>query len=188
MPDVPTLNGVLLAAPVLDRALDSIVPARLAITWTPDLARLSLRGDVAALGTAFGIALPAGPGRTATAGGRTALWLGPDEWLLLAPSGSLDPKAAVERGAAVDISHRQVGLILGGRDAADALATGCPLDLHPTVFPPGTCTRTVFGKAEVVLWRTDALRFHLEVARSFAGYVHARLTGAARELAAGSTP
>ena len=188
MPDVPTLDGVLLAAPVLDRALDSIVPARLAITWVPDLARLLLRGDVAALGAAFGIALPASPGRAAMAEGCTALWLGPDEWLLLAPPGSLDPKTAVEGGAVVDISHRQVGLVLEGRDAADALATGCPLDLHPAVFPPGTCTRTVFGKAEVVLWRTDATRFHVEVARSFAGYVHARLTGAALELAAASAP
>lgn len=180
MPDVPTLAGVLLDA----QALDRVVPARLAITWAPDLARLSLRGDTVALGVAFGIELPARPGATAVARGRTALWLGPDEWLLLAPLSSLDPRINVGAGAVVDIGHRQVGLILEGPDAADALVTGCPLDLHPTVFTPGTCTRTVFGKAEVVLWRTAAHRFHVEVARSFAAYVHARLTGAARELAA----
>ena len=180
MPDVPTLDGVLLDAPVLDR----VIPVRLAITWAPDLARLLLRGDAVALGAAFGIELPARLGETAVAGGRTALWLGPDEWLLLAPLSSLDPRINVGAGAVVDIGHRQVSLILEGPDAADALATGCPLDLHATVFTPGTCTRTVFGKSEVVLWRTGAHRFHIEVAHSFAAYVHARLTGAARELEA----
>lgn len=184
MPDVPTMDGVLLAVPILPRALDSIAPVNLAITLVPDLARLSLRGDAIELGATFNIELPARPGRTAVTGGRTALWLGPDEWLLLAQPGSLDPKIGVGMGAVVDIGHRQVGLIVEGPDAADALATGCPLDLHLTVFAPGTCTRTVFGKAEVVLWRTGAHRFHVEIARSFAAYVHARLTGAARELAA----
>jgi sarcosine oxidase subunit gamma len=33
------------------------------------------------------------------------------------------------------------------------------------------CTRTVFAKAEIVLWRTSAEVFHLEVWRSFATYV-----------------
>lgn len=180
MPDVPALDGVLLDAPVSDR----ITPVRLTITWAPDSARLLLRGDKVALGAAFGIELPARPGSMAAAGERTALWLGPDEWLLLAQPGSLDPRTGVGGGAVVNISHRQVGLVLEGSDAAEALATGCPLDLHSTVFAPGTCTRTVFGKAEIVLWRTGAHRFHVEVARSFAAYVHARLTGAARELEA----
>ena len=183
MPDVPTLdNVVLVAAPTLGHTLDSIAPARLTITSVPDLARLSLRGDAAALGAAFGIRLPDRPGCTAVAGDRSALWLGPDEWLLLGPLGSLDAKTEAIAAAVVDISHRQVGLVLAGPDAAEALATGCPRDLHPAVFPPGACTRTVFGKAEIILWRTGALRFHVEVARSFAGYVHSRLALAAQEL------
>lgn len=148
------------------------------------MARLSLRGDPAALGAAFGIALPVQPCRAATAGGRTALWLGPDEWLLLAPPGTLDTGAAVEGGAVVDVSHRQVGLRLHGPAVADALAAGCPLDLHHKAFPPGMCTRTVFGKAEVVLWRVGADEFHLEVWRSFRGYVQALLDQAMRDAAA----
>ena len=180
MPDVPTLDGVLLDAPVLDRA----TPAQLAITWAPAVARMSLRGDAAALGAELHVALPARPGGVTVAGDRTALWLGPDEWLLLAPLNSLDPRISVGAGAVVDISHRHVGLVLEGDDAAVALATGCPLDLHPSVFAPGTCTRTVFGKAEIVLWRRDAAHFHIEVWRSFAGYVRDRLDLAARELAA----
>jgi sarcosine oxidase subunit gamma len=47
------------------------------------------------------------------------------------------------------------------------------------------CTRTVFAKAEVVLWRTGADAFHVEVWRSFAPYVLGLLEEAAREYVAG---
>ena len=56
------------------------------------------------------------------------------------------------------------------------------LDLHPVAFPVGMCTRTVFGKAEIVLWRTEAEAYHIEVARSFAPYVWACLEEARREF------
>jgi sarcosine oxidase subunit gamma len=41
------------------------------------------------------------------------------------------------------------------------------------------CTRTVLAKADIVLWRTREAAFHLEVWRSFGGYV----TGLLREIA-----
>jgi sarcosine oxidase subunit gamma len=44
------------------------------------------------------------------------------------------------------------------------------------------CTRTVLGKAEVLLWRTDAQAFRLEVWRSFAPYVAQFLGEASRGI------
>ena len=55
--------------------------------------------------------------------------------------------------------------------AADVLSAGCPLDLDLDEFQVGMCTRTLFGKAEVVIWRTATSSFRLEVWRSFAAYV-----------------
>lgn len=176
MPDT-----VLLQRPPVRTPLDALkpisTPGRLVVTPAPARARLVLRGNVAALGTAFGLVLPVTPCRAVLDGDRAALWLGPDEWLLLAPSlEAVDvPDAAV-----VDVSHRQVGLVVEGAGAANLLSAGNPLDLHPSAFPPGMCTRTVFGKAEIILWRTDADRFHVEVWRSFAAYVHEYLSTAAR--------
>ena len=43
------------------------------------------------------------------------------------------------------------------------------------------CTRTVFVKAEIVLWRTAADVFRLEVWRSFTDYVARYLAEVARE-------
>ena len=147
------------------------------------LTRRLLRGDAAGLGAAFGIDLPAGPCR-ASAGvdDRSALWLGPDEWLLLAPLGTEWPDWDNESGAAVDIGHRQVALLLRGAHVEDVLAIGCPLDLSLRAFPVGSCTRTVFGKAEIVLWRRDEDAFHIEVWRSMSAYVRGLLEISLRDV------
>ena len=47
--------------------------------------RLVYRGPPGHLAGAFAVALPAEPCRSAVAGEEAALWLGPDEWLLIAP-------------------------------------------------------------------------------------------------------
>jgi sarcosine oxidase subunit gamma len=158
----------------------------------PAATRFVFRGGSAArlaAGTAFGLALPGNACTAAMQTGRAALWLGPDEHLLLAPSDDTATLGAALATALsgfphslVDVSHRQVGLELRGADSAWLLNAGCPLDLHPSAFPVGMCTRTVFLKAEIVLWRTGADSFHLEVWRSFTDYVVGVLNEVAREL------
>lgn len=124
--------------------------------------------------------LPVEPCRSNTVGARSALWLGPDEWLLLVPNAEaeiakLAAGFASEAYAAVDVSHRQLALRVVGPDAADVLNGSVPLDLSLAAFPPGMCTRTICEKAEIVLWRISAETWHIEVARSFAPYVRALL-------------
>jgi sarcosine oxidase, subunit gamma len=158
----------------------------------PGAARYILRGSSAvraAAEQAFGLAVPATPCRAAAAGERAALWLGPDEWLLIAGEQAGEATAAMLRAALaglphslVDVSHRQVALELSGPDAPALLAAGCPLDLDPGAFPVGMCTRTMLAKAEIVLWRNAPDTFRVEVWRSFAAYVSAFLTEAARGI------
>lgn len=144
-------------------------------------ARFILQGERAArdaAGRAFGTALPEEACRAHADGERAALWLGPDEQLLLAPAAEAG-RIQAELGEAllglahslVEVSQRQVALALTGPRSRDLIASGCPLDLDPDSFPVGMCVRTLFAKAEVVLWRRSAEEYHLEVARSFAGYV-----------------
>jgi sarcosine oxidase subunit gamma len=147
----------------------------------PPLSRLIFRGDDAARAAAsraFGLELPATACRAATDGIRAALWLGPDEQLLLAPDGqagaievSMSQALGGQASSLVDVSHRQVGIGIHGPRAQWLLEAQCPLPLDPRSFPPGMCTRTVFGKAEIVLWRPTTDVFRLEVWRSFATYV-----------------
>ncbi len=117
-----------------------------------------------------------------------ALWLGPDEQLLLAPDGAdiaaqLAPALRELPHSLVDVSHRQTALQVSGPHATVLLNAGCPLDLDLAAFPVGMCTRTVLAKSEIVLWRTSEHVFHLDVWRSFAAYVSGFLAEAARETA-----
>jgi sarcosine oxidase subunit gamma len=165
------------------------------VTVLPPQTRFIVRGVAAvpAMDSAFGVELPRQPCRAAQSETRAALWLGPDEWLLLAGDGEHDAielyltsATAVIPGSAVDISDRQVAIALAGPRATDALATFMPLDLDLAAFPVGMCTRTIFGKAEIVLWRRAPHEFHIEVWRSFAPYVLACLDEALLEFQAAS--
>jgi sarcosine oxidase subunit gamma len=142
-------------------------------------ARHTLRAGEAVLpriADALGFTLPQTACRSASLSERHALWLGPDEWLLLcATDDALGDELAValagQPHSLVEVSCRQTALIVSGSRAVELISAGCPLDLGLGAFPVGMCTRTLFGKAEIVLWRTGEAQFHIEVWRSFAGYV-----------------
>jgi len=143
--------------------------------------RFVFRGTPKALGGTFPLPLPDQPCRSTNEAGCAALWLGPDEWLLIAPPGTrIAPEGSL--ASCVDVSHRNCGLVIAGPRGANLLNAGCPLDLDVSTFPQGMVTRTLFGKAEIVLWRTAADTFHLDLWRSFASYVTGLLNEASRDL------
>ncbi len=155
--------------------------------------KLLLRGDAEVRdrsASVLGFALPADPLRATVGAGAEALWLGPDEWLLLVPAGAVEAVAqalGAELGglhhALVPVSHRLVGIAIDGPHATAILGAGCPLDLHPRVFGPGAVTRTLLGKAEIILHRPEGgSGFRLYLARSFAPYIWAWLEAAACEF------
>ena len=113
--------------------------------------------------------------------------LGPDEWLVSSDAHTPHELEAELRagGVAVDVSAQRTGLRLAGPLVRELLALGCSLDLHPSVFPPGTCAQTTVGQVGVVLIaaRTDiGDAFHLLVRPSFAGHLAAWLLDAAIEF------
>lgn len=156
------------------------------LSVVPPLARIVVRADrnsVKALGDMVGVELPMVPCRGNKHHDRIALWLGPDEWLVMADEDAELP-AAYPGASIVGVSHAMTGIAVSGSRAAWAINAFCALDLHLFAFPVGMCTRTVFGKAEIVLWRTVGEDFRIEVARSFAPYVWACLEEARREFLA----
>jgi sarcosine oxidase, subunit gamma len=163
---------------------------RFTLSEAPPAARFILRGGEAvrvACGMAFGAEPPSRLGPAAESEGRAALWLGPDEWLLIADGADAAHIGAVLESvlegtahSLVDVSHRQIGLIASGPAAARVVNAGCPLDLDLKAFPVGFATRTVFDKVEIVFWRRAETAFHVEIWRSFASYLAGSLAEAAR--------
>jgi sarcosine oxidase, subunit gamma len=159
----------------------------------PPAQRFILQGDArarAAAAPAWGVEFAETPCLAVEANSRATLWLGPDEHLLLGadPQSQAAAIAALEHAlngiphALVDVSHRQFGIEVSGPHATTILNGACPLDLDLREFPVHMCTRTVLAKAEIVLWRTRTDAFHLEVWRSFGGYVGALLREIALEF------
>jgi len=151
--------------------------------------RISLRApeaSVAALSKALGVTLPTKPKTSVTKAGRTALWLGPDEWLVIDEAGN-DPLADCAKvsalHSAVGISHRNIAISVAGAGAAATINAGCPQDLSLEAFPVGAASRTILGKAEIVLLRTAPDAFRVECWRSFSDYVFTFLSEGSRDAA-----
>ena len=133
---------------------------------------------VEAVAAVAGLRLPAEPNTVARGERYDALWLGPDEWLLRsvepAPAGGLHARLssalAGADAAAVDVGSGYSVLEISGAQAREALARGCPLDLHPRVFKTGQCAQSHFFKTAIVLAPTGDERMDLVVRRSFADY------------------
>ncbi len=174
------------AHPLLALSANSAQCTEVTLSTIPPLTRIVVRAELSsikALGDLIGVGLPVEVCRSSRSDDRAALWLGPDEWLVLADQGAELP-VAHPAGSIVDVSHAMTGIAVAGSRAAWAINAFCALDLHPVAFPVRMCTRTVFGKAEIVLWRTATETFRIEVARSFAPYVWACLEEARREFLA----
>ena len=179
------------SVPRRDGVLIGRLTASPAVTVTPggQASRISLRAPEksrAALSRALGLKLPETPKTAAQTGSRTAIWLGPDEWLVIdEPEVDLMPSLASVKAphSAVDVSHRNQAIMVAGPNVEATLNAGCPLDLSEAAFPLGAATRTVLGKAEIVLWRTDAKTFRVECWRSFADYCFTLLASGARDAA-----
>ncbi|MFD1986014.1 sarcosine oxidase subunit gamma [Mesorhizobium newzealandense] len=155
----------------------------------PPADRISLRApeaSVAALSKALGVTLPTKPKTSATKAGRTALWLGPDEWLVIDEAGS-DPLADCAKvtllHSAVGISHRNIAIAVTGAGATATINAGCPQDLSLEAFPVGAASRTILGKAEIVLLRNGPDAFRVECWRSLSDYVFTFLSEGSRDAA-----
>jgi sarcosine oxidase subunit gamma len=130
-------------------------------------AQVSVRGEPQS-------GFPVEPNTVTEIAGRLVLWLGPDEWLVVGATEADYPAAA----AAVDVSANRVAFELTGDDAADVIAQGCSLDLHPSVFAPGRCAQTLLARAPVILLHAEDGTLLVLVRPSYANYVRAWLEDA----------
>ena len=107
--------------------------------------------------------------------GRDVLWLGPDEWLVVAQPddaktivGDLEETLAGHHHSVLDVGANRIVYEL--RDGLEQLSTSCGLDLDPNRWLPGMCAQTLFGQAQVILHQLDERTTRVFVRPSFAGY------------------
>src|SRR5688500_6683585 len=105
-------------------------PARVALRETPMAAMLDLRLDpddadaLAAAAKGLSLELPLAPNKSEAGSGRTALWLGPDQWLVVAPAGEAPQLASALAGlraSITDVSDLRAAFELSGPRAEHVL-------------------------------------------------------------------
>jgi sarcosine oxidase subunit gamma len=126
---------------------------------------------------ASALRLPTEPNTWSADDEREALWLGPDEWLVVSETG---PAGQVVRDlvdrihgghrSVVDVSANRVAFDLAGSGRIELLRAGCGLDLDPRSWRTGLCAQTLLARVPVLLQeREDATRVF--VRPSFAGWL-----------------
>ena len=151
----------------------------------PFLGYINLRGRsdntgfLAATLKVLGCEPPTTPNTVVDAGDNRIYWLGPDEWLIVTPAGQQDKLRddllkALDGvfSSVVDNSSGLTMIRITGDNAADLLATDCPLDLHAREFQPGQCAQTRLAKAGMTISPLDdGSGFDVIIRRSFADYL-----------------
>lgn len=183
----PTLN---LPQTIGSQAVEAMT-GPVEISFQDSKARLSLRiarENLDQASAIFGFEIPSTIHGYVEEGGRAALCLGPDEWLIYAPEaekgdliGKFADIYATCPHSLTDISDRQVSIEIKGDEAANLLSIACPRDLRQ--LKTGSGTRTLFDSVEIVLSRHGEDHFELEVWRSFLPHVWALLAIGNQELA-----
>ncbi|GHD28962.1 sarcosine oxidase subunit gamma [Streptomyces violarus] len=164
------------------------------LTERPFLAMVNVRVDPASeaagrIEKTLGERLPRECGHTTASGPHTAVWLGPDEWLVIsradgtAVTAELREALGTDPGSVVDVSANRTTLELSGPSARQVLEKGCPLDLHPRAFGPGRAVSTTVGPVAVLLRQIDdAPAYHLLPRSSFADHLGRWLIDAMSEF------
>lgn len=147
----------------------------------PPVGQITFRGEPACLplaAAAFGTGVPA-VNRFESDGARAALWLGPDEWLLVLPRAEVattiarfDMALAGAHFAAVDTSAGRLGLELSGPMARAVMEKSCHIDLHPRAFGPGQVAQSTVARVPAILLQRDGRpTYWIFVRPSFAQYL-----------------
>ena len=135
-------------------------------------------GNCVAVREALGLELPPRACTTVANDRVRIVWAGPDDWFVIGASGAEADIAGALRSALgnthcaiTDVSSGYMIVRVFGASARDVLAQGCPLDLHPRVFGPGSAAGSHFFKTSIYLWQVDDQpTFEMLVRRSFFGY------------------
>ena len=137
----------------------------------------------AAVDAVAGVAVPDKLSCVSNDTGTRAVWMAPDEILLLSQTyadgaswaASLSEKLAATGGIATNVSDARSILTLTGAKVAEVLSKGAPCDMSETAFPVSTARRTHMAGLAVAFWRVAPESWEIVCLRSFSHHLFAWL-------------
>ena len=145
-----------------------------------NLAQLNIRFDVSdasilsIVKSVLGLNLEMAPNTIVNDNEKFALWLGPDERLVILPKDqimtagmNLERELQGIHYSSVDVSSGQIILDLKGEEVLNILSKGCSVDLHEKYFNVGQCVQTSIDKINVICFPLANNHIRIIVRRSY---------------------
>ena len=137
------------------------------------------------VGKNLNMILPTEANTSSTSDKLTAIWLSPDEWMII--SNELVSKdtnkydlfevlfnsiSKTNLGAVIDVTDQFVQLELKGKNIYEIFSSGSPFNFNEFKEKKGSTTQTVLNHVDVILHNKDENIVNLFVRRSFAEHLY----------------
>ena len=161
--------------------------------------KLIIRGKtknfITAIGKSLNMILPTEANTSTSGETLTALWLSPDEWMLLSNNtvgentntyevedNLINNISNVNLGAVTDVSDQFVMINIKGTKVFDLFATGSPFNFNQFKNKKGSVVQTILSHIDVIIHLTEINEVNLLVRRSFSEHLHSWLNDSASRL------
>ena len=171
----------------------------LSIREISPIMKLNLRGKKREFFTTVGknlnMILPTEANTSTTSDKLTAIWLSPDEWMIV--SNELINKdtnkyelyeilfnsiSKTNLGAVIDVTDQFIQLELKGKNIYEIFSAGCPFNFNEFKEKIGATTQTVLNHIDVILHHKEENVVNLFVRRSFAEHLWSWIEDSASRL------
>ena len=173
--------------------------ADLEIKEIKPIMKLIIRGKtrefISAIGKNLNMLLPTEANTSTSGETLTALWLSPDEWMLLSNNmvgentntyevedNLINKISNVNLGAVTDVSDQFVMINIKGTKVFDLFATGSPFNFNQFKNKKGSVVQTILSHIDVIIHLTEINEVNLLVRRSFSEHLHSWLNDSASRL------
>ena len=161
--------------------------------------KLIIRGKtkdfITAIGKNLNMILPTEANTSTTGENLTALWLSPDEWMLISNKTTSEETNTYEvednlikniskakLGAIIDVSDQFVMINIKGSKVFDLFATGSPFNFNEFKNKKGSVVQTILNHVDVIIYLTEINNVNLFIRRSFSEHLHSWLNDSASRL------
>jgi sarcosine oxidase subunit gamma len=161
--------------------------------------KLIIRGKtknfITAIGKNLNMILPTEANTSTAAEALTALWLGPDEWMLVSnkavseDSNSYEVEdnlinniSKINLGAVTDVSDQFVMINIKGNKVFDLFATGSPFNFNEFKNKKGSVVQTILSHIDVIIHLKEINEVNLLVRRSFSEHLYSWINDSASRL------
>ena len=161
--------------------------------------KLIIRGKtrefISVIGKNLNMLLPTEANTSTSGETLTALWLSPDEWMLLSNNivgenintyevedNLINKISNVNLGAVTDVSDQFVMINIKGTKVFDLFATGSPFNFNQFKNKKGSVVQTILSHIDVIIHLTEINEVNLLVRRSFSEHLHSWLNDSASRL------